>query len=127
MAQLDLRGVDANVDIDFGDIFRRLDMIFALRAEADKGPFGIYGELLYMSLSDSAEVNRLVQKVDVRVDQFLVDGGLSWRFVNQPRCLLAKFSTLVIVRTGISAEASPNEQSPPPEMRWLPDHQVLLL
>lgn len=33
-----LRGVDANVDIDFGDIFRRLDMIFALRAEADKRP-----------------------------------------------------------------------------------------
>jgi hypothetical protein len=80
-----LRGVNADVGIDFGDIFRHLDMIFAMRAEADKGPFGVYGELIYMSLSDSAEVNGLVQKVDVRVDQYLADGGLSWRFINQPR------------------------------------------
>jgi hypothetical protein len=79
------RGIDADVDIDFGEILRHLDMIFAMRAEADKGPFGIYGELIYMSLSDSADVNGLVQKVDVRVDQYLADGGLSWRFINQPR------------------------------------------
>src|SRR6266496_2768992 len=80
-----LHGIDADVDIDFGQILRHLDMIFAMRAEADKGPFGIYGELIYMSLSDSADVNGLVQKVDVRVDQYLADAGLSWRFINQPR------------------------------------------
>jgi hypothetical protein len=80
-----LHGIDADVDIDFGEILRHLDMIFAMRVEADKGPFGIYGELIYMSLSDSADVNGLVQKVDVRVDQYLADGGLSWRFINQPR------------------------------------------
>jgi hypothetical protein len=79
------RGIDADVDVDFGEILRHLDMIFAMRAEADKGPFGIYGELIYMSLSDSADVNGLVQKVDVRVDQYLADAGLSWRFINQPR------------------------------------------
>jgi len=78
-------GIDADVDIDFGQILRHLDMIFAMRAEADKGPFGIYGELIYMSLSDSADVNGLIQKVDVRVDQYLADAGLSWRFINQPR------------------------------------------
>ena len=80
-----LHGIDADVDIDFGQILRHLDMIFAMRAEADKGPFGIYGELIYMSLSDSADVNGLIQKVDVRVDQYLADAGLSWRFINQPR------------------------------------------
>ncbi len=80
-----LHGIDADVDIDFGEILRHLDMIFAMRAEADKGPFRIYGELIYMSLSDSADVNGLVQKVDVRVDQYLADAGLSWRFINQPR------------------------------------------
>src|SRR5207245_8656669 len=80
-----LHGIDADVDIDFGQILRHLDMIFAMRAEADKGPFGIYGELIYMSLSDSADVNELIQKVDVRVDQYLADAGLSWRFINQPR------------------------------------------
>jgi hypothetical protein len=56
-----------------------------LGAEAVKGSFGIYGELIYMSLSDSADVNGLIEKVDVRVDQYLVDGGLSWRFINKPR------------------------------------------
>jgi hypothetical protein len=80
-----LHGIDADVDIDFGEILRNLDMIFALRVKADKGPFGIYGELIYMSLSDSADVNGLVQKADVRVDQYLADGGLSWRLINQPR------------------------------------------
>jgi hypothetical protein len=79
-----LHGIDADVDIDFGQILRHMDMIFAMRAEADKGPFGIYGELIYMSLSDSADVNGLIQKVDVRVDQYLADAGLSWRFINQP-------------------------------------------
>jgi hypothetical protein len=80
-----LRGINADVDIGFGDILRHLDMIFAMRAEAAKGSFGIYGELIYMSLSDSADVNGLIEKVDVRVDQYLADGGLSWRFINKPR------------------------------------------
>jgi hypothetical protein len=78
-----LHGIDANVDIDFGDILRHLDMIFAGRVEASKGPFGIFGELIYMSLSDSADVNRLINKVDVRVDQYLVDGALSWRVIDK--------------------------------------------
>jgi hypothetical protein len=80
-----LRGIDANVDIDFGEILRNLDMVFAARVEASKGPFGIFGELIYMSLSDSAEVNGLINKADVRVDQYLVDGALSWRVIDKPR------------------------------------------
>jgi hypothetical protein len=80
-----LRGIDANVDIGFDDILHNLDMIFAMRAEASKGPFGIFGELIYMSLSDSAEVNGLINKADVRVDQYLVDGALSWRVIDKPR------------------------------------------
>ena len=80
-----LRGIDANVDIGFDDILHNLDMIFAMRAEASKGPFGIFGELIYMSLSDSAEVNGLINKADVRVDQYLVDGALSWRVIDKRR------------------------------------------
>jgi hypothetical protein len=80
-----LRGINADVDIGFGDILRHLDMIWATRAEASKGPFGIYGELIYLGLSDSANVNGLIEKVDVQVDQYLVDGALSWRLVNKPR------------------------------------------
>ena len=80
-----LRGIDANVDIGFDDILHNLDMIFAMRAEASKGPFGIFGELIYISLSDSADVNGLINKADVRVDQYLVDGALSWRVIDKPR------------------------------------------
>src|SRR5215211_100730 len=64
MAGLDgtigIRGVNADIDIGFDQILQHLDMIFAMRAEARKGPFGIYGELIYIGLSDGAQINGLV-------------------------------------------------------------------
>src|SRR5438094_6109048 len=60
-------------------------MIFAMRAEAQKGPFGIYGELIYIGLSDVAQINGLINNIHEQVDQMLVDGALSWRLFNQPR------------------------------------------
>ena len=50
MAGLDgtigVRGVNADIDVGFDQILQHLDMIFAMRAEAQKGPFGIYGEVI---------------------------------------------------------------------------------
>ena len=111
-----LNGINADVDIDFGQILRHLDMIFAMRVEASKGPFGIFGELIYMSLSDSAEVNGLVKKVDVRVDQYLVDGALSWRLIDKPRGSLDLVAgthyTNLYERLGLQADtAAINEAS----------------
>jgi hypothetical protein len=80
-----VRGVNANIDIGFDQILQHLDMIFAARAQAQKGPFGIYGEVLYIGLSDVAEVNGLVNNIHAQVDLTLVDTGLSWRLINQPR------------------------------------------
>jgi hypothetical protein len=80
-----VRGVDANIDIPVNEILQHLDMIFAMRAEAQKGPFGIYGELIYIGLSDGAQVNGLINNVHEQVDLTLVDTALSWRLVNQPR------------------------------------------
>jgi hypothetical protein len=60
-------------------------MIFATRAEARKGPFGIYGEIIYIGLSDNAQINGLINNIHEQVDQTLVDTALSWRLVNQPR------------------------------------------
>src|SRR5689334_10328547 len=57
---LGVRGVNANIDIGFDQILQHLDMLFAMRAEARKGPFGIYGEILYTGLSDVAEVPGLI-------------------------------------------------------------------
>ena len=39
-----VRGVNANIDIGFDQVLQHLDMVFAARAQAQKGPFGIYGE-----------------------------------------------------------------------------------
>src|SRR5438093_11191689 len=58
-----IRGVNADIDVGFDQILQHLDMIFAIRAEAQKGPFGIYGELIYIGLSDDAQINRLINNV----------------------------------------------------------------
>jgi len=79
-----VRGVNADIDIGFDQILQHLDMIFAARAEAQKGPFGIYGEVIYIGLSDGAQINGLVNNIHAQVDMTLVDGALSWRLVNQP-------------------------------------------
>jgi hypothetical protein len=89
MAGLDgtigVRGVNADINIGFDQILQHLDMIFAMRAEAQKGPFGIYGEVIYIGLSDGAQINGLINNIHEQVDQYLVDGALSWRLINQPR------------------------------------------
>ena len=41
-----VRGVNADIDICFDQVPQHLDMLFAARAEARKGPFGIYGQLI---------------------------------------------------------------------------------
>ncbi len=80
-----VRGVNADIDIGVDQILQHLDMIFAIRAEAQKGSFGIYGEFLYVGLSDNTQINGLINNVHEQVDPYLIDGGLSWRLFNQPR------------------------------------------
>ncbi|HYJ06482.1 MAG TPA: hypothetical protein VEX43_15200, partial [Chthoniobacterales bacterium] len=81
-----VNGLDADVDVDFDQILENLDMVFAVRVEANKGRFGLYGELIYLSLSDGAQLrNRLVNNVRVEVDEYLADAGVSWRLVDNPR------------------------------------------
>jgi hypothetical protein len=80
-----VRGVNADIDVGFDQMLQHLDMIFTMRAEAQKGPFGIYGEVIYIGLSDHAQINRLINNINEQVDLTLVDGALSWRLVNQPR------------------------------------------
>src|SRR5213592_21654 len=80
-----IRGVNADIDVPVDEVLQHLDMIFAMRAEAQKGPFGIYGELIYIGLSDVAQINGLINNIHEQVDQTLVDGALSWRLINQPR------------------------------------------
>jgi len=78
-------GINADIDVPVDEVLQHLDMIFAMRAEARKGPFGIYGEIIYIGLSDGTQINGLINNIHEQVDMTLVDGGLSWRLVNQPR------------------------------------------
>jgi hypothetical protein len=80
-----VRGVNADINIGFDQILQHLDMIFAARAEAQKGPFGIFGEVFYIGLSDNTQINRMINNIHEQVDLTLVDGALSWRLFNQPR------------------------------------------
>jgi hypothetical protein len=80
-----VRGVNANIDVPVNEVLQHLDMIFAARAEAQKGPFGIYSELIYIGLSDDAQINGMINNIHAQVDLTLVDGALSWRLINQPR------------------------------------------
>src|SRR5213082_867308 len=80
-----VRGVNADIDVGFDQILQHLDMIFAMRAQAQKGPFGIFAEFIYTGLSGGAQMNGLVDNFAAHVDTAYVDGGLSWRLINTPR------------------------------------------
>jgi hypothetical protein len=80
-----VRGVNADIDIPVTEILQHFDAILAGRVEAQKGPFGIFGEVIYIGLSDGAQINGLINNIHETVDITLFDGALSWRLVNQPR------------------------------------------
>src|SRR5262245_48296599 len=80
-----VRGVNANIDIGLDQILQHLDMIFAMRAEARKGPFGMYAEVFYVGLSDDTQIGGLINNIHEEVNPYLIDWGLSWRLINQPR------------------------------------------
>src|SRR5213083_3052258 len=46
-----INGHNADIDIGLDQILQHLDMIFAMRAQAQKGPFGIFAEFIYTGLS----------------------------------------------------------------------------
>jgi hypothetical protein len=80
-----VRGVNADIDIPVTEILQHFDAILAGRVEAQKGPFGIFGEVIYIGLSDVSQINGLINNIHETVDITYVDGALSWRLVNQPR------------------------------------------
>jgi hypothetical protein len=54
------------------------------RGEVDKGPFGIQGQFLYLNASDGVYPPGLVSKIDLRIQQFLGDFGVSYRLLQGP-------------------------------------------
>jgi hypothetical protein len=80
-----IRGVNADIDVPVTKILQHFDVILSGRVEAQKGPFGIYSEVFYVCLSDNTQINGLINNIHERANLTYVDGGLSWRLINQPR------------------------------------------
>jgi hypothetical protein len=74
-------GIDSDVDMRFKDLFNKIDMIWATDAELSKGRFGVLGELIYLSASESLGVGGPIRNVDLRLDEYLADFTLRWRIV----------------------------------------------
>jgi len=80
-----INGVVSHIDVDPGDIIRRIDMAVSLRGEASKGRFGVTADFLYLSLSDSVGTDTVVKKLDLQVDEIIGDVGLRWRVLEGGR------------------------------------------
>ncbi|HZJ16001.1 MAG TPA: hypothetical protein VFD27_13195 [Chthoniobacteraceae bacterium] len=81
-------GFNSHVDVGFKNLINKVDMIWATRAELSNGRFGILGEFIYTSLSDSIGVGGPLRKIDVRGDEYLADLALRWRVIENDRGFL---------------------------------------
>src|SRR5438034_11251378 len=50
-------GVEADIDVPVTEVLQHLDLMMAARVEGQKGPVGIYSELIYVGLSDVAQIS----------------------------------------------------------------------
>src|SRR6266478_659052 len=79
-----LHGVTLNADVDFGQIITHVAGIASISAEARYGRFGVYGDLLYMSLSAGVYNNGLIKKAEISVDSYIADGEVYYRVLEGP-------------------------------------------
>lgn len=80
-----LKGITSNVDVGFDKLIKHVDGIMSLSAEARKGRFGVYGDFLYLSVSDAAYNDGLLSKVNIGLDQYVADGEVFYRVLEGPR------------------------------------------
>jgi hypothetical protein len=83
--EVGINGITSHVNVGPIDILRRIDFLASLRAEVSKGRFGVQGEFLYLNASDGIFTNGLVEKLDIRLQQFIGDFGLSYRIIRGDR------------------------------------------
>src|SRR5437763_11352779 len=79
-----LHGVTSNVDVDFGQIITHVAGIASISADVRKGRFGVYGDLLYMSLSAGIYGDGLVKKANLTLDSYIADGEVYYRVWEGP-------------------------------------------
>jgi hypothetical protein len=80
-----LHGATSNVNVDFGQILTHTAGLALISAEARKGRFGVYGDLLYTSLSAGIYGNGLVKKANLTLDEYIADGEVYYRVWEGPK------------------------------------------
>jgi hypothetical protein len=70
-----LHGVSSHPNIGFfNDLLTHFAGITSISADVRKGRWGVYGDLLYMSLSEGIYSDGLVKKANLTVDSYIADG-----------------------------------------------------
>jgi hypothetical protein len=80
-----LHGATSNVNVDFGQIITHVTGIASISADVRKGRWGVYGDLLYMSLSEGIYGDRLVKKANLTVDSYIADAEVYYRVWESPK------------------------------------------
>ncbi len=80
-----LQGINTHVDVGFDKIIQHVDSLMSLSAEVRKGRFGVYGDFLYMDLSDPVYPKNIISKADIAMSQYLADGEVYYRVLEGPR------------------------------------------
>jgi len=81
-----LHGVSSHPDIGFfNDLLTHFTGITSISADVRKGRWGVYGDLLYMSLSEGIYSDGLVKKANLTLDQYIADGEVYYRVWESPR------------------------------------------
>ena len=63
-------------EVSFSDLVDRIDMVFQMRVEGQGDRFGVFGDVTYPSLSDSAGVPQF--NTDAALETTLLDAGGVW-------------------------------------------------
>jgi hypothetical protein len=79
-----LHGATSHVQVPFDQILTHVAGIATISAEARKGRFGVYGDLLYMSVSAGIYNDGLVKKANLTLDQYIADGEVYYRVWEAP-------------------------------------------
>src|SRR6266513_3078419 len=80
-----LHGATSNVGVDFGQIVTHAAGIASISADVRKGRWGVYGDLLYMSLSAGIYGDGLVKKANLTLDSYIADGEVYYRVWEGPK------------------------------------------
>jgi hypothetical protein len=75
-------GVDGHAShtyLSAENFVKHIDMVAALAAEVRRDRIGIYGEMIHASLSDGADPDGLLSKVDIRLDSYIANMELFYR------------------------------------------------